>query len=129
MTFNQIPANASVFVDANILIYYFTPDPTYGPECQLLIERIYKSQDFVAYTSTHVLSEVAHQLMVMEAATVFGWPLAGITRRLRQHPRRFRNSPAFVRRSTRFLVLASKFFQWKGICRPWRLLLANFTGC
>jgi len=40
MTFVKIPANAFVFIDANIFIYYFTPDPTFGPECQLLIERI-----------------------------------------------------------------------------------------
>jgi predicted nucleic acid-binding protein len=86
MTFNQIPANAAVFLDANILVYYFTPDPTFGPECQILMDRIARYQDFVAYTSNHVLSELAHQLMVLEAAQRFGWPMAGITRRLRKHP-------------------------------------------
>jgi hypothetical protein len=30
MIFQQIPANASVFLDANILVYYFAPDPTLG---------------------------------------------------------------------------------------------------
>ncbi len=40
MTFNQIPGNASEFLDANILVYYFTPDPNYGTECQLLMERM-----------------------------------------------------------------------------------------
>jgi predicted nucleic acid-binding protein len=95
MTFNQIPANAAVFVDANILVYYFAPDPTFGPECQILMERIAKYQEFVAYTSTHVLSELAHQLMVLEAARVFGWPLAGITRRLRQHPAEVARLSAF----------------------------------
>ena len=86
MTFHQIPGNTSVFIDANILIYHFTPDPVLGPACQILMERIYKFQDFVAYTSTHILSEVSHQLMVLEAAQVFGWPIAGITRRLKKHP-------------------------------------------
>jgi predicted nucleic acid-binding protein len=95
MTFNQIPANAAVFVDANILVYYFAPDPTFGPECQILMERIAKYQDFVAYTSTHVLSELAHQLMVLEASRLFGWPLAGITRRLRQHPAEVQRLSAF----------------------------------
>src|SRR5438270_4041166 len=66
MTFNKIPANAAVFIDANIFIYHFTPEPVLGPECQLLMERISKYQDFVASTSTHVLSEVSHQLMVLE---------------------------------------------------------------
>jgi predicted nucleic acid-binding protein len=50
------------------------------------MDDIAKYQSFYACTSTHVLSEVAHQLMVLEAARLFGWPLTGITRRLRQHP-------------------------------------------
>jgi predicted nucleic acid-binding protein len=86
MTFLNIPGNATVFIDANIFIYYFTPDPVFGPACQTLMERINKFQDFFAFTSTHVLSEVSHQMMVLEAAQLFGWPLAGITRRLQKHP-------------------------------------------
>jgi hypothetical protein len=74
----QIPANVSVFVDANIFIYYFTPEPVLGPECQLMMERINRYQDFAAFTSTHVLSEVSHQLMILEAVQLFGWPLRGI---------------------------------------------------
>ncbi|MBI3467737.1 MAG: hypothetical protein HY000_32415 [Planctomycetes bacterium] len=50
------------------------------------MERIGKFQEFTAHTSTHVLSELAHQLMILEAVQRFGWPLAGITRRLQQHP-------------------------------------------
>ena len=40
MTFLHIPANVSVLLDANIFIYYFTPDPVFGPQCQILMERI-----------------------------------------------------------------------------------------
>ena len=34
MTFAQIPGSVSLFLDANIFIYYFLPDPVFGPECQ-----------------------------------------------------------------------------------------------
>lgn len=95
MTFMHIPANAALFVDANVFVYHFTPDPNLGPECQRLFDRITKHQEFPAYTSTHILSEVAHQLMIMEATTRLGWPLAGITRRLRRHA-------AEVQKLTRF---------------------------
>jgi predicted nucleic acid-binding protein len=95
MNFNNIPANVDLFIDANIFIYYFTPDPVLGPECRTMLERINKYQDFVAFTSTHVLSEVSHQLMVLEAAQLFGWPLAGITQRLQKHP-------AEIQKLTRF---------------------------
>lgn len=30
MTFGGIPAAATIFLDANILIYHFTNDPKYG---------------------------------------------------------------------------------------------------
>ena len=98
MTFLHIPANASVMIDANIFIYFFTPHPVFGPPCQILMDRITKYQDLFAYTSTHIVSEVSHQLMALEASQLFGWPLGGITRRLGQHPaeikklRRFRQA-------------------------------------
>ncbi len=95
MKFAQIPGNASVFLDANILIYYFAPDPVFGPECRLLMDHLTMYQGFFAYTSTHVLSEVSHQLMVLEAVQLFGWPLAGITRRLQKHPSEIRKLTRF----------------------------------
>jgi predicted nucleic acid-binding protein len=49
------------------------------------VERI-EHQNLVGFTSTHVLSEMAHRLMAMEASALFGWPFAGIARRLGQHP-------------------------------------------
>ena len=85
MTFSNIPSKVSLFIDANILIYYFAPHATFGPECQLLLDRINKYQDLSPFTSTHVLSEVSHQLMILEAVQLFGWPLAGCTRRLQKH--------------------------------------------
>jgi predicted nucleic acid-binding protein len=97
MTLDHIPANAVVFLDANILVYYFTPDPTYGPACKLLMHRLCNLQDFSACTTTHVLSEVAHQLMILEAAQVFGWPMKGITHRLRKNPADVQKLTAFRR--------------------------------
>jgi predicted nucleic acid-binding protein len=49
-----------------------------------MMEQISKYQRFDAFTSTHVLGEVSHQLMILEAVQLFGWPLAGITRRLQK---------------------------------------------
>jgi predicted nucleic acid-binding protein len=95
MTLNQIPGNAGVFIDANIFVYHFTPDPKFGPQCQLLFDHFTKYQEFFAYTSTHVLAEVTHQLMIMEAHTHLGWPLASITKRLQRNP-------ADVQKLTRF---------------------------
>ncbi len=85
MTFADLPASSSVFVDANIFVYHFEPHASYGTACTDLMERV-ERQELTAFTSAHVLSEVAHRLMALEAIKAFGWPEAGIAVRLRKHP-------------------------------------------
>ena len=71
MTFADIPTGASVFLDANALVYHFTSHDALGAPCTELMERIDR-QDVVGLTSAHVLSELAHRMMTIEAAQVFG---------------------------------------------------------
>jgi predicted nucleic acid-binding protein len=85
MTFADLPAGAAVFLDANTLVYHFQPHPAFGAACTDLVERI-EHQQLAGFTSTHVLSELAHRLMTLEACALFGWPFAGIAQRLRGHP-------------------------------------------
>jgi len=85
MTFHDIPRNAPVFLDANALVYHFTAHPQLGPECTWLLEQI-EQGDVIGYTSAHVLSEMAHHLMIAEACAIHGWPAQGISRRLGRHP-------------------------------------------
>jgi len=85
MTFDAIPAGASVFVDANPFLHYFANHPRHGAIAQRLIDRI-ENQDVVGFTSTHVLLEVVHRLMTIEACQRFSWPVKGIAQRLRKHP-------------------------------------------
>ena len=59
MNFADIPSGASVFVDANVFVYDFAPDPQYGPPCRELMERI-------------ELGDVAHRLMTLEACQTLG---------------------------------------------------------
>jgi predicted nucleic acid-binding protein len=85
MTFNDIAVGAVIFIDSNTLVYHFNPHPVFGPACTRLLERI-ENQDLQGYTSAHVLSEMAHRLMTLEAAPLFGWPVQGIAQRLKRHP-------------------------------------------
>jgi predicted nucleic acid-binding protein len=85
MTFDAITAGLSIFVDANPFLYYFTAHPRYGAACQKLLDRI-ENKDISGMTSTHVLAEVVHRLMTIEACQRFGWPAKGIAPRLRKHP-------------------------------------------
>ena len=70
----------SVFLDANTLVYHFAPHPTLGPACHDLVRRI-ENQALHGFTSTAVLSDVAHHLMTFEAAATFGWT-SKVTQRL-----------------------------------------------
>lgn len=85
MMLQDIANGESVFVDANIFIYAFAPDPTLGSQCQDFLERIERG-DLHGVTSAHVLSNVAHRLMSLEACQTFGWPYTGIASRLARHP-------------------------------------------
>jgi predicted nucleic acid-binding protein len=85
MILTAIPTGKSVFVDANIFIYHFGPDPSFGPMCSVLLERI-EQGDLKGFVSSHVLNDVAYRLMTLEACQTFGWPYAGIGQRLRRHP-------------------------------------------
>ena len=85
MNFAAIRTGESVFVDANVFVYNFGPDPSFGPPSRGLLER-FEAGDVKGCTSTHVLHDVAHRLMTLEACQTFGWPYSGIGQRLRRHP-------------------------------------------
>src|SRR4051794_36437860 len=85
MTFDALLPGAAIFVDANPFLHYFTAHPRYGPAGKRLLDRI-ELKDVVGFTSAHVVLEVVHRLMTIEACQQFAWPVAGIARRLRRHP-------------------------------------------
>jgi predicted nucleic acid-binding protein len=85
MIYADLPAGATVFVDANVFIHHFEPNALFGPAATDFLERI-ENQELTGITTTHVVSEVAHRLMTIEAMQAFGWKSAGIALRLRNHP-------------------------------------------
>ncbi len=85
LTFADIPAGVGVFLDANSLIYHFLADPAFGSACATLLDRI-ERQEISGLTSSHVLGEMVHRLMTIQAQQRFGWPGAGIANRLKRHP-------------------------------------------
>lgn len=82
MTFAEIPAMARVFIDANISIYHFGGQ---SRECQLLLERCAR-QELLGYTSTFVIAEILHRLMIAEAVQAGLVPLKGAVTKLAENP-------------------------------------------
>jgi predicted nucleic acid-binding protein len=85
MIFADIPSGASVFFDANTLLYAFSSHGVLGAPCDQLLDRV-ANQDVTGFISTHVIGDTIHRLMTIEACLQFGWPVKGIAGRLRQHP-------------------------------------------
>jgi len=63
MDLHEIPPQENVFIDANIFIYHFTG---VSQECKEFLKSCSENK-FKAFTSTTVLAEVCHRLMVIEA--------------------------------------------------------------
>ena len=90
MTFSDLLPGDVVFVDANIFVYHFAPDPVLQMPCGQFLQRIEK-QEIQAFTSTHVLAEAAHRLLTLEARTHFGWSSGKVVQRLKQNPSSMQN--------------------------------------
>ena len=84
MTFADLVAGDSVFIDANTLVYHCTLDPTHGGACTDLLDRIGRGE-LNGFTSTHVLAEVAHRLMALESARRSGKPKTSTAKYLKSH--------------------------------------------
>src|SRR5436190_14953875 len=85
MTLDDIPSGAAAFVDANTFVYAFMADPLFGPACDRLLQQIDNGQ-IQGITSAHVVAEMAHRLMTLEAGMRTGRPPAGLTNWLKRHP-------------------------------------------
>ena len=84
MTFADIPAGSVVFIDSNTLVFHFTSHPMYGAACTQLLRRV-EQQEVEGRTSAHILAEVAHRLMTIEAMSRLAWPATSLAARLRKH--------------------------------------------
>jgi predicted nucleic acid-binding protein len=82
MKLEDLPEGARVLVDANILIYHFSG---VSMECRAFLQRC-ESRQIEALTGVHILLEVTHRLMVLEAlhkGLITGGQLA---RKLKEQP-------------------------------------------
>ena len=82
MTLERIPSAARVFLDSTIFIYHATGA---SQECLKLLERS-EAGDVAAVTSTVVLAEVAHRLMIIEAVSTGLVSGKDVVRKLRARP-------------------------------------------
>jgi predicted nucleic acid-binding protein len=85
MTFADLPAQATVFLDTNVFVYHFSNHPLLFQPCRDLLKRV-EDGNLGGIITTHQISDLAHRLMTIEACDVHGWPMKGIAGRLKSHP-------------------------------------------
>jgi|AntAceMinimDraft_17_1070374.scaffolds.fasta_scaffold03693_8 predicted nucleic acid-binding protein len=78
----ELPAGQTVFIDANIFIYHFTG---LSQECSRFLERCERG-DLWGITAVHVLLEVLHRLMMIEAVTKKLVTPGNVAKKLRTRP-------------------------------------------
>jgi predicted nucleic acid-binding protein len=78
----ELPAGQTVFIDANIFIYHFTG---LSQECSGFLERCERG-GLWGITAVHILLEVLHRLMMIEAVTKGLVTSGNVARKLRKRP-------------------------------------------
>jgi len=82
MKLNELASGEHVFIDANIFIYHFTG---VSNQCSDFLNRC-EHKDFIGITSTNVLLEVLHRLMMIEAVKKELITPSNIVKKLQKKP-------------------------------------------
>jgi len=85
MPLTRIPSGAMVFVDANILTYYFLEVHPFIEACDAFFDRVV-NREIRAFTSADVAADVIHRVMVGEAIAQFGLESRKAVSYLKAHP-------------------------------------------
>ena len=81
----DIPDHHEVFIDANIFVYHFSGPTEYTDACAQLLQRVEEDRLF-AFTSTLVLAETLHRLMIIEATAKLRIGAKVAIHHLKTHP-------------------------------------------
>jgi Predicted nucleic acid-binding protein, contains PIN domain len=82
MLLEEIPSRTKVLVDSNVFIYHFLGS---SASCTTFLERA-EREDIDAYTSTIVLAEIMHRLMIAEVVEKYDVEQRGAVRFLKENP-------------------------------------------
>ncbi len=82
MTLDRVPSASRIFLDSTIFIHHAT---AVSPQCRTLLERC-EAGDVTGVTAVHVVAEVAHRLMMIEAVAAGLASGKELVRKLRARP-------------------------------------------
>lgn len=79
---DDVPSGARIFLDASIVVYYFTRK---SAQCRRLLSRC-ERRDLFGVTSVVAFNEAAHRLMMLEATQPGAVTSGDVLRKLRKRP-------------------------------------------
>lgn len=82
MTFDQLQPGEKIFIDANIFVYHVNG---ISSECKHFLSRC-SQKEIIGYTSTFVLAEILHRLMIAEAIRKKYIRTKNPVQQLKKHP-------------------------------------------
>lgn len=85
MFLSEITEDSKVFIDSNIFIYHFTKFEGFTNSCLEFFQRI-ETGRLKGYTSTLVLAEVLHRLMIIEGSNKLGLQTKKVLEYLKANP-------------------------------------------
>ncbi|MEK6682484.1 MAG: type II toxin-antitoxin system VapC family toxin [Nitrospirota bacterium] len=85
MFLSEIADDSKVFIDSNIFIYHFSKFEKFANSCLEFFQRI-ESGRLRGYTSTLVLAEVLHRLMIIEGSNKLGLQTKKVLEYLKANP-------------------------------------------
>ena len=97
MKLEEIEQGQAVFIDANIFIYHLTGR---SESCRALLERC-EVGEIRGFTGAHVILEVLHRLMMLEAVQQGLISPGNLARRLKEHPQIVKALTAYRRHVSR----------------------------
>lgn len=83
----DLPDGVSCFIDANIYYYHFVESVPFSDPCSDFLERV-AAGAIAGFTSTHVLAEAMHKIMLAEVAGRFGLGRASLVNWLQSNRNR-----------------------------------------
>lgn len=86
MILADLPSGTSIFIDANIFIYHYTG---VSEDCSEFLGRC-ESREIAGKTSTNIILEVLHRLMMVEAVNKNLVQPPNILKKLRKHPEKIK---------------------------------------
>jgi len=81
----DIADGTRVFVDSNIFIYHFSNIERFSDSCLSFLQKI-EDGKISGYTSTIVLAEILHRLMIIEASGKFDIQPKNVVKYLKENP-------------------------------------------